>query len=177
MLTKFETKSNRMKGPSFHSKRPWILVSLHNLVIQLWDYHMGTLIDRFDEHDGLVCGVHSHKSQPSIFNLGCRRKFKKTVDFFLSLQMLKREYGAHVISTVPTVPYTFEYSDGSEVEVQNPIALSSNPKQQVTVSWEPTMLAIIIIPSEYVGSVITLCSERLVPGQMVVLLKFLLYCQ
>ena len=64
MLTKFETKSNRVKGLSFHSKRPWVLASLHSGVIQLWDYRMGTLIDRFDEHDGPVRGVHFHKSQP-----------------------------------------------------------------------------------------------------------------
>lgn len=64
MLTKFETKSNRVKGLSFHSKRPWILASLHSGVIQLWDYRMGTLIDRFDEHEGPVRGVHFHKSQP-----------------------------------------------------------------------------------------------------------------
>lgn len=64
MLTKFETKSNRVKGLSFHSKRPWILSSLHSGVIQLWDYRMGTLIDRFDEHDGPVRGVHFHNSQP-----------------------------------------------------------------------------------------------------------------
>ncbi|MCO5570500.1 hypothetical protein L7F22_024222 [Adiantum nelumboides] len=31
---------------------PWILASLHSGVIQLWDYRMGTLIDRFDEHEG-----------------------------------------------------------------------------------------------------------------------------
>ncbi|KAK8490280.1 hypothetical protein V6N11_048206 [Hibiscus sabdariffa] len=64
MLTKFETKSNRVKGLSFHTKRPWILASLHSGVIQLWDYRMGTLIDRFDEHDGPVRGVHFHMSQP-----------------------------------------------------------------------------------------------------------------
>jgi WD40 repeat protein len=54
MLTKFETKSNRVKGLSFHPKRPWILASLHSGVIQLWDY----------EHEGPVRGVHFHKSQP-----------------------------------------------------------------------------------------------------------------
>uniref|UniRef100_A0A452RA38 Uncharacterized protein n=1 Tax=Ursus americanus TaxID=9643 RepID=A0A452RA38_URSAM len=53
MLTKFETKSARVKGLSFHPKRPWILTSLHNGVIQLWDYRMCTLIDKFDEHDGV----------------------------------------------------------------------------------------------------------------------------
>jgi len=59
-----QTKSNRVKGLSFHPKRPWILASLHSGVIQLWDYRMGTLIDRFDEHDGPVRGVYFHKTQP-----------------------------------------------------------------------------------------------------------------
>ncbi|MFS7994980.1 putative WD40/YVTN repeat-like-containing domain superfamily [Helianthus anomalus] len=54
MLTKLETKSDRVKGLSFDNKRLWILASLHSGVIQLWElwgYRMGTLIDRFDEHD------------------------------------------------------------------------------------------------------------------------------
>ncbi|XP_039141352.1 coatomer subunit alpha-3-like [Dioscorea cayenensis subsp. rotundata] len=76
MLTKFETKSNRVKGLSFHSKRPWILSSLHSGVIQLWDYRMGTLIDRFDEHDGPVRGVHFHKSQPLFVSGGDDYKIK-----------------------------------------------------------------------------------------------------
>ena len=62
-----------MKGLSFHPRRPWILASLHSGVIQLWDYRMGTLIDRFDEHDGPVRGVHFHKSQPLFVSGGARR--------------------------------------------------------------------------------------------------------
>ncbi|KAK2971508.1 hypothetical protein RJ640_020914 [Escallonia rubra] len=76
MLTKFETKSNRVKGLSFHSKRPWILASLHSGVIQLWDYRMGTLIDRFDEHDGPVRGVHFHATQPLFVSGGDDYKIK-----------------------------------------------------------------------------------------------------
>jgi len=37
MLTKFESKSARVKGLTFHSKRPWVLASLHSGIIQLWD--------------------------------------------------------------------------------------------------------------------------------------------
>ena len=44
---------NFLLGLSFHPTRPWILSSLHNGVIQLWDYRMCTLIDRYDEHDGM----------------------------------------------------------------------------------------------------------------------------
>ncbi|XP_061363789.1 coatomer subunit alpha-1-like [Gastrolobium bilobum] len=76
MLTKFETKSNRVKGLSFHTKRPWILASLHSGVIQLWDYRMGTLIDKFDEHDGPVRGVHFHNSQPLFVSGGDDYKIK-----------------------------------------------------------------------------------------------------
>lgn len=54
MHLKFETKSNRVKGLAFHPIRPWILASLHNGLIQLWDYRIRTLVDKFDEHSGLL---------------------------------------------------------------------------------------------------------------------------
>ena len=76
MLTKFESKSNRVKGLSFHVSRPWVLTSLHNGVIQLWDYRMGTLLDRFDEHDGPVRGVDFHRSQPIFVSGGDDYKLK-----------------------------------------------------------------------------------------------------
>ena len=78
MLTKFESKSNRVKGAyiifqfsiffvnltltlsfrvpflglAFHPTRPLLAASLHNGSVQLWNYQMGTLVDRFDEHEG-----------------------------------------------------------------------------------------------------------------------------
>ena len=76
MLTKFETKSNRVKGLAFHSRRPWVLASLHNGVVQLWDYRMGTLLDRFDEHDGPVRGVCFHPVQPLFVTGGDDYKIK-----------------------------------------------------------------------------------------------------
>ncbi|OQR92852.1 coatomer protein complex [Thraustotheca clavata] len=76
MLTKFESKSNRVKGLCFHPSRPWVLTSLHNGVIQLWDFRMGTLIDRFDEHDGPVRSVDFHKSQPLFVSGGDDYKIK-----------------------------------------------------------------------------------------------------
>ena len=35
MLTKFDSKSNRVKGLSFHPRRPWILAALHNGCLQV----------------------------------------------------------------------------------------------------------------------------------------------
>ncbi|XP_055957036.1 coatomer subunit alpha isoform X2 [Patella vulgata] len=76
MLTKFETKSARVKGLSFHPKRPWVLASLHNGLIQLWDYRMCTLIDKFDEHDGPVRGICFHQQQPLFVSGGDDYKIK-----------------------------------------------------------------------------------------------------
>ena len=63
-------------GLSFHPKRPWILASLHNGIIQLWDYRMCTLIDKFDEHDGPVRGICFHNQQPLFVSGGDDYKIK-----------------------------------------------------------------------------------------------------
>ncbi|CEM30295.1 unnamed protein product [Vitrella brassicaformis CCMP3155] len=76
MLVKCETKSNRVKGLSFHPKLSWILASLHNGTIQLWDYRIGSLIDKFDEHEGPVRGVDFHPSQPLFVSGGDDYKIK-----------------------------------------------------------------------------------------------------
>eukprot|EP00548_Thalassiothrix_antarctica_P002715 CAMPEP_0194130964 /NCGR_PEP_ID=MMETSP0152-20130528/1845_1 /TAXON_ID=1049557 /ORGANISM="Thalassiothrix antarctica, Strain L6-D1" /LENGTH=1291 /DNA_ID=CAMNT_0038825611 /DNA_START=67 /DNA_END=3942 /DNA_ORIENTATION=- len=76
MLTKFESKSARVKGLAFHPVRPWVCASLHNGVIQLWDYRVGTVIDRFEEHDGPVRGVDFHLQEPLIVSGGDDYKIK-----------------------------------------------------------------------------------------------------
>ncbi len=69
MLTKFESKSNRVKGMlfsyrlstfinassglAFHPTQPLLAAALHNGSVQLWNYRMGVLVDRFEEHEGM----------------------------------------------------------------------------------------------------------------------------
>lgn len=70
MLTKFDTKSSRVKGLAFHPKRPWILASLHDGIVQLWDYRNGTCIERFAGHEGPVRGLDVHPSGQPLFVSG-----------------------------------------------------------------------------------------------------------
>ncbi|XP_039118181.1 translation factor GUF1 homolog, mitochondrial [Dioscorea cayenensis subsp. rotundata] len=100
------------------------------------------------------------KETSTALGMGFRCGFLGLLHMDVFHQRLEQEYGARVISTIPTVPYIFEYSDGSKVQVQNPATLASNPGKRVAACWEPSVIATIIIPSEYVGPVITLCSER-----------------
>ncbi|KZS96311.1 coatomer subunit alpha-2 [Sistotremastrum niveocremeum HHB9708] len=75
-LVKFESKSNRVKGLAFHPTRPLLAASLHNGNIQLWNYRMGVLVDRLDEHDGPVRGVNFHPSRPLLLTGGDDYKVK-----------------------------------------------------------------------------------------------------
>ncbi|KIY66676.1 Coatomer, alpha subunit [Cylindrobasidium torrendii FP15055 ss-10] len=63
MLTKFESKSSRVKGLAFHPTQPLLAAALHNGSVQLWNYRMGVLVDRFEEHEGPVRTVHFHPSR------------------------------------------------------------------------------------------------------------------
>eukprot|EP01132_Coremiostelium_polycephalum_P002219 gene2219-2736_t len=76
MLYKFESKSNRVKGLSFHPTRPWILASLHSGSIYLYDYRIKTLLEKFEEHEGPVRGVNFHISQPLFVSGGDDYKIK-----------------------------------------------------------------------------------------------------
>lgn len=100
------------------------------------------------------------KETSGALGLGFRCGFLGLLHMDVFHQRLEQEYGAQVITTTPTVPYIFEYVDGSKVNVQNPAALSSAPGKRLASSWEPTVIATIVTPSEFVGGLITLCSER-----------------
>ncbi|KAJ7739549.1 coatomer subunit alpha-2 [Mycena metata] len=76
MLTKFKSKSNRVKGLAFHPSQPLLPVALHNGSIQLWNYRMGVLVDHFEEHEGPVRGVNFHLSRALLVTGGDDYKIK-----------------------------------------------------------------------------------------------------
>ena len=63
-----------------------------------------------------------------------------------------------MITTSPSVVYKVENTDGTILDVHNPSELPEIMKIQ-TIS-EPIIKATIILPDEYLGSVIKLCTER-----------------
>nr|GAT59180.1 coatomer alpha subunit [Mycena chlorophos] len=76
MLTKFESKSTRVKGLAFHPTQPLLAAALHNGSIQLWNYRMGVLVDRFEEHEGPVRAVNFHPSRALLASGGDDYKIK-----------------------------------------------------------------------------------------------------
>lgn len=73
-------------------------------------------------------------------------------------ERLEREFNLMLIATAPTVIYEVELTDGSKVMVQNPSELP--PEQRIANIKEPYVRASIITPTDYLGNIITLLSNR-----------------
>ncbi len=72
-------------------------------------------------------------------------------------ERLEREAGLDLISTAPNVIYRVFSDDGVEIIVTNP---SEFPTQKVARILEPIVKSTIILPSEFVGTVMELCQQR-----------------
>ena len=73
-------------------------------------------------------------------------------------ERLEREFEMNLITTAPTVVYEVLMKDGTVEQISNPSRLPDLSK--VEEVREPIIKAIIFLPQEYVGSVITLCNQK-----------------
>jgi GTP-binding protein LepA len=73
-------------------------------------------------------------------------------------ERLEREYGMELITTAPTVIYQVLLQDGSLIEIENPSKLPDPSK--IEEVREPIITASILTPQDYVGSVMTLCTQK-----------------
>ena len=71
---------------------------------------------------------------------------------------LEREFNLDLISTAPSVVYQMTMTDGSSFNLHNPADMPEVTK--IATIEEPWIKATIMTPDEYLGSVLTLCTER-----------------
>ncbi len=73
-------------------------------------------------------------------------------------ERLEREYGVALVTTAPSVVYEVELRDGSVEQVSNPARLPDPAR--IAGIREPVIAATIFVPQEYVGPVMTLCTQK-----------------
>jgi GTP-binding protein LepA len=73
-------------------------------------------------------------------------------------ERLEREYDLSLVATAPSVAYRLELKGGREILIRNPSEMPNI--DQIKKTEEPVISAVIITPSEYVGTVMELCQER-----------------
>lgn len=89
---------------------------------------------------------------------GFRCGFLGLLHMEIIVERLEREFDLAVITTAPSVVYKVIKNDGSVEMIQNPTNLS--PITEIDHIEEPMVKTNIIIPKEYVGSIMEMCQER-----------------
>jgi len=73
-------------------------------------------------------------------------------------ERLEREYNLNLITTAPTVVYEILQTDGEILHIDSPAALP--PISNIAEIREPIAECRMLMPSEYVGSIMKICQEK-----------------
>jgi GTP-binding protein LepA len=73
-------------------------------------------------------------------------------------ERLEREYDMDLITTAPTVVYEVVLRDGRLEQVENPAKMPDSG--QIEQIREPIIAATIFVPQDYLGAIITLCTQK-----------------
>ena len=73
-------------------------------------------------------------------------------------ERLEREYNIELITTAPSVVYKIALTDDTEIDLHNPADMPDVMK--IRSIAEPWIKATILVPDEYLGSVLKLCQDR-----------------
>ena len=73
-------------------------------------------------------------------------------------ERIEREHNVDIITTAPSVIYKVNMRDGTQIELHNPVDL---PDQTLILNIEePWIEATILVPDDYLGSILKLCEDR-----------------
>ncbi len=73
-------------------------------------------------------------------------------------ERLEREFNLDLIATAPSVVYKVHLTDGTVMELYNPVDMPDPVR--IDHIEEPWIKATILVPDEYLGSVLKLCEDR-----------------
>jgi GTP-binding protein LepA len=102
--------------------------------------------------------LHYEPESSTALGFGFRCGFLGLLHMDIVQERLEREYGLNLVTSAPTVIYEVARTDGSVEYVDNPSKL---PVLNVIAEIrEPIITASILVPPDYVGAVLGLCSEK-----------------
>jgi len=90
--------------------------------------------------------------------MGFRCGFLGLLHMEIIQQRLDREFDLEIIATAPSVVYRIRMTDGKEITLHNP---SDYPDvTRIDTIAEPWIKASIMVPDDYLGPILQLCTER-----------------
>ena len=102
--------------------------------------------------------LHYEPEVSTALGFGFRCGFLGLLHMDIVQERLEREYSLDLITSAPTVIYEVARTDGDLQYVDNPAKLPA--VNEIAQIREPVITANILVPPEYVGAVLGLCSEK-----------------
>ncbi len=89
---------------------------------------------------------------------GFRCGFLGLLHLEITRERIEREFNVDIITTAPSVIYKINMRDGTQMSLHNPVDM---PDATLIESIEePWIEATILVPDEYLGSILKLCEDR-----------------
>ena len=140
--------------PGFKEVKPVVFSSIYP--VDSNDYEeLQDAIERLKLNDASLM---YEKDSSAALGFGFRCGFLGMLHLEVIQERIEREFDLSIVFTSPSVRYTVHMKDGEILHIDNPLEYPDPMK--VDYAEEPYIQANIITPSEYVGSIITLCLEK-----------------
>jgi len=140
--------------PGFKDVKPQVFAGLYPVESNQYE----ALRDALDKLKLNDASLHYEPEVSQALGFGFRCGFLGLLHLDIVQERLEREYDMDLITTAPTVIYQVLLRDGTVIEIENPSKLPD--LSRVEEIREPVITTTILMPQEYVGPVITLCTER-----------------
>jgi GTP-binding protein LepA len=140
--------------PGFKQIKPQVFAGLYPVDANAYD----ALRDALEKLRLNDASLRFEPETSQALGFGFRCGFLGLLHLDIVQERLEREYNMDLITTAPTVVYQVQLGDGTVIEVDNPSRLPDLSK--IAEIREPIITATILMPSDYVGPVMTLCNNK-----------------
>jgi len=140
--------------PGFKEVKPQVFAGLYPVEANEYE----ALRDALEKLHLNDASFHYEPETSQALGFGFRCCFLGLLHMDIVQERLEREYWQTLITTAPSVVYEVKLRDGTLEQVSNPSRLP--PVETIEEFREPVIACRIFVPQEYVGPVITLCTEK-----------------
>jgi len=140
--------------PGFKDVKPQVFAGLYPVESNQYE----ALRDALEKLKLNDSSLHYEPEVSQALGFGFRCGFLGLLHMDIVQERLEREYDMNLITTAPTVIYQLLLRDGTVQEIENPSKLPD--PSRVEEIREPIITTTILTPQEYVGPVITLCTDK-----------------
>jgi len=140
--------------PGFKDVKPQVFAGLYPVESNQYE----ALRDALDKLKLNDASLHYEPEVSQALGFGFRCGFLGLLHLDIVQERLEREYDMDLVTTAPTVVYQVVTRDGAVQEIENPSKLPDPSK--IEEIREPIITATILVPQDYVGPVLTLCTEK-----------------